>query len=169
MSCADIGLDVLTEADGLACGKASPLCCTMVADLCGGIYTVDDESLFTRLAQLVECEGEAAFIEPSCCAALEGPRHLVWVRDHGRVASERQACARMLDGAVHVIWATGGSLVPEEERQRFLERGRRTLTAKELGIRPSDFRRARMTLMTRQHYPIANRRRSCTACLRTKK
>jgi len=125
MSCADIGLDVLTEADGLACGKASPLCCTMVADLCGGIYTVDDESLFTRLAQLVEHEGETAFMEPSCCAALEGPRHLAWVRDHGNTVSEKEACARMLDGATHVIWATGGSLVPDEERQRFLKRGRR--------------------------------------------
>ena len=123
-TCFDLGLDVKTEADGLACGAASPLCCAMVQELCAGIFTVDDAQLFVRLAQLVEMEGEDAFMEPSCCAALEGPGHLLWVSKNGATEEERELCAELLEGSVHVVWATGGALVPMEERSKFVERGR---------------------------------------------
>ena len=122
-TCSHLGLDVLTDADGLACGKASPLCLTMMEHLVEGIYTVDDEQLFVRLNQLVEIEGEDAFMEPSCCASLEGPRHLAWMAEHASEEQTRNKCAQMLENTIHIMWSTGGSLVPMEERKKFCERG----------------------------------------------
>ena len=124
MTCMEIGLDVKTEADGLACGEASPLCCTMVNQLCNGIFTVDDNDLFRRLADLIDAEGGEHFMEPSCCAALEGPHHLQWMAENGKTKKEREWCVELLENSIHIIWATGGALVPEIERIKFIERGR---------------------------------------------
>ena len=124
MTCMEMGLDVRTEADGLACGEASPLCCTMVNQLCDGIFTVDDNDLFRRLADFIDAEGAQHFMEPSCCAALEGPHHLQWMAENGRTKKEREWCVELLENSIHVIWATGGALVPEIERIQFIERGR---------------------------------------------
>jgi D-serine dehydratase len=98
----------------------------MMSSLCDGIFTVEDDDLFRRLVQLVDAEGVEHFIEPSCCAALEGPRHLQWAAENGRTQEERDWCASLLENSVHVIWATGGALVPEVERVKFIERGRAT-------------------------------------------
>ena len=129
-TCADLNIDVVTEADGLACGAASPLCVSMVSELCDGIYTVNDDSLFINLIQLVELEGEDSFIEPSCCAALEGPIHLVRLAKNGKTEEVKELCKDLLHNTVHVIWATGGSLVPQEEREMYLQRGKDILKSR---------------------------------------
>jgi len=130
VSCFDLGLDVITEADGLACGTASPLCCQMVHQLCDGIYTVDDRTLFARLAQLISSEGEDSFMEPSSCAALDGPRHLVWLAKNGN-EKEKLFAQSLLQNCIHIVWATGGALVPEDEREKFIERGKRIFEEEE--------------------------------------
>jgi len=127
ISCNDVGIDVVTEADGLACGTASPLCCQMVHQLCDGIFTVDDNMLFVRLAQLMRTEGDDAFMEPSCCAAMDGPRHLAWIAKHSETEEEKVFANGLLKDAVHVVWATGGSLVPAMERMNFIRRGEELL------------------------------------------
>jgi D-serine dehydratase len=129
----DIGIDGKTEADGLAVGRASPLCCEMVGRLVDGCFTVADPTLFSQLDTLVACEGEGAFIEPSCCAALEGPAALKRGGAVGGVpAAPSQLaddlttsplCAELVERGIHVIWATGGALVPPAERAKFIARG----------------------------------------------
>ena len=108
---ADIGLDGKTEADGLAVGRASALCFETCAPLVEGSYTIEDCTLFEHLGALVELE--RSFIEPSCCACFAGPGHL---------AAGSQRARWLLAEGTHVFWATGGSLVPEAEREALLAR-----------------------------------------------
>lgn len=112
ISVQDLGLDGVTEADGLAVGRASGLVCEMVSGLVAGTFTVDDRELFTCLAALQDADG--LFMEPSCCASLMGPT---------RLAADPQA-AELLERGTHVFWATGGALVPEAERRSFYQRGK---------------------------------------------
>jgi len=107
ISVQDLGLDGRTEADGLAVGRASGLVCGIVEALVAGTFTVDDQELFQKLAQLLDAGGR--FMEPSCCAALLGP--------------ERLSNVDLLKRSTHIFWATGGALVPEGEREAFYRKG----------------------------------------------
>lgn len=114
----DIGLDNVTEADGLAVAQASELVFTLVGRLVAGVYTVADDDLFRVLARLGNAMGIR--IEPSAAACFLGSRLLLAdpASDDalpGRAA--RDACA------THLYWTTGGSLVPADEYARFLRRG----------------------------------------------
>lgn len=96
----DAGLDGKTEADGLAVGRPSKLAGTLMRTLVQGCYTICDEKLFHYLRMLKETED--IFIEPSACAGFEGPMHMVYNDKYD---------------ASHIVWATGGAMVPEEERR----------------------------------------------------
>lgn len=104
----DIGLDNLTEADGLAVGEASELVHELVRELVSGVYTVADDDLFTALARLRQTSGVE--IEPSAAACFAGARLL------GDTLSQNP-------NATHLFWTTGGSFVPAEEYERFYRRG----------------------------------------------
>lgn len=110
----DIGLDNRTDADGLAVGQASELVSPLMASQLAGVFTVPDDQLFVHLLALKTSMGVE--VEPSAAAGIGGPGWLgnspagqAYVREHGL----------NLSAATHVIWATGGSLVPPEELQRF--------------------------------------------------
>lgn len=108
----DIGIDGKTEADGLAVGRPSGLVAkAMQTQLCG-CFTVEDEKLYPYLAALKDASG--IFIEPSACAAFEGLRYTC----NGAFAPAPDA------NSIHVIWATGGNMVPEEEKKVYYERGK---------------------------------------------
>ncbi|MFT3847377.1 MAG: D-serine ammonia-lyase [Propionivibrio sp.] len=104
----DLGLDNLTEADGLAVGEASELVYRLVRELVSGVYTVADDNLFTALARLRQTSGIA--IEPSAAACFAGARWL------GETLNREP-------NATHLFWTTGGSFVPAEEYERFYRRG----------------------------------------------
>ncbi len=114
----DIGLDGKTAADGLAVGRASKLVGTAVKHVIDGCFTVDDEELYTYLAYLQDTEG--IFIEPSACAAFPGPALITDSRDY----LEQKKLADSMDAATHVIWATGGSMVPDDERETYYDMGK---------------------------------------------
>ncbi|MBF0336174.1 MAG: D-serine ammonia-lyase, partial [Alphaproteobacteria bacterium] len=99
----DLGLDNVTEADGLAVARASPLALEMAGDLLAGAFTVEDDDLFRWLALLHRHEGLA--IEPSAAAGFPG-------------AFEHPAPA----GATHVVWLTGGGKLPQAVWRGYLER-----------------------------------------------
>ena len=115
----DFGLSGMTEADGLACASSSSLVTRLMTPLLSGIFTVEDAHLFDYLRLLFETERKE--IEPSSNAVFAGPIHLLdypasqdYCRTHG-------LRAELLDNAVQIAWATGGSLVPIEERKKELE------------------------------------------------
>ena len=112
----DIGIDGITEADGLAVGRASALVAKAMKTRLSGCFTVDDGRLYPLLAMLKDTED--LFIEPSACAAFPGIGHIA--------AGEAEAPAPS-DDATHIIWATGGAMVPEEEKREYYERGRKDL------------------------------------------
>ena len=114
ISVQDIGIDNKTEADGLAVGRPSNFATTVSGHIISGIYTIEDDRLFTLLTQLMDTE--KIFLEPSATAGLIGPQ---------MVAKTVYATKNNLKmkNATHIVWATGGDLVPIEERKEFYERG----------------------------------------------
>ena len=103
ISCADIGLDGKTAADGLAVGRASYLVAELMEPIVDGCYTITDEELYPFLAELKDTEG--IFIEPSSTASFIGP-------------------ALVNKPGTHILWATGGSMVPQEEADAYYNKGK---------------------------------------------
>lgn len=118
ISVQDIGLDNKTEADGLAVGRPSRFATEISKQLISGIFTIEDETLFTLLSELKDSEN--IFVEPSATAGLIGPQLM-----------QKSGYAKMhnlnLENATHIAWATGGLLVPKQQRELFYERGCKTM------------------------------------------
>lgn len=116
----DIGIDNLTAADGLACGRPSRFVGRVMGPMISGCYTVSDERLYRLLRQLADTEGIR--LEPSALAGVPGLGLLCgkvgedYVRSHGLELSQ----------ATHIAWATGGSMVPPEIWQDYYEKGAQT-------------------------------------------
>lgn len=111
----DIGLSGKTQADGLAVGRPSAFVGGIMKKMLSGEMTVEDSKLYDYMRDLLETEG--IFLEPSACAAFQGPVSA------GRVQMKQYLAENGLEAkrkqAVHVAWATGGSLVPEEIREEY--------------------------------------------------
>ena len=112
ISCADIGLSGATCADGLAVGRASGFVGKFMEPHMSGCYTLTDDRMHRLLAQLADNEG--IFLEPSALAGMYGP-----------VLAERcPEFAPFANAATHIVWATGGSMVPPEEMQKYYRLGK---------------------------------------------
>ena len=114
-SSTDFGIPLTTAADGLAVGRPSALVCEAMAPLLDGLYTVEDEGLFTHLT--LAADADELKLEPSALAGVPGILHTV---QRGLVP------ATPPENAVHIVWATGGNLVPQDEWRGYVEKGRRT-------------------------------------------
>ncbi len=118
----DLGIDNVTAADGLAVGRASGFVGKAMQRLLDGFYTVSDEEMYRLLALMERSEGQR--LEPSALAGVPGI-----ARVHGdqgylaRAGLDRQTMAR----ANHLVWATGGNMVPAQEMQAYLVKGRQLL------------------------------------------
>lgn len=124
VSAQDFGVDNITIADGLAVGRPSGLVCRMMKALLAGVYTVDDDQLFRLLAQLDETENLQ--LEPSALAGMPGPYRLM--QEENMVQwLEKQGVSQFMNNATHLVWATGGSMVPEQEMDVYIQRGRELL------------------------------------------
>lgn len=117
ISVQDLGIDNRTEADGLAVGRASNFATNISNHIISGVYTIKDEDLFVLLSELMDSEN--IFLEPSATAGLIGPQ-MIAETDYFEKNNVN------LKNAIHVAWATGGDLVPELEREKFYERGKKT-------------------------------------------
>ena len=113
----DIGLTGLTHADGLAVGRASGFVGRVMEPLLSGGFTLRDAKLYEYMRDLLETEN--AFIEPSSCAAFEGPA-LLGRSEEWREYIEANGLAEKMKNAAHIAWATGGRLVPEEIRKEYI-------------------------------------------------
>lgn len=116
ISVQDIGLTGFTHADGLAVGRPSGFVGKAMKHILSGEATLADPKLYDYMRALLE--SEQIFIEPSACAAFEGPLKLCgpegepYRKDHG--------LAELSGAATHVAWATGGRLVPEDIRAEYI-------------------------------------------------
>lgn len=113
----DIGLTGLTHADGLAVGRASGFVGRVMEPLLSGGFTLRDAKLYEYMRDLLETEN--VFIEPSSCAAFEGPA-LLGRSEEWREYIEAHGLAEKMKNAAHIAWATGGRLVPEEIRKEYI-------------------------------------------------
>ena len=124
----DIGIDNHTAADGLAVGRPSGFVGRAMHRLIDGCYTLSDNELFRLLTLTAETEQQ--HIEPSAAAGIAGIARILGdaaqnYRTHMGLTPE------ILQNATHLIWSTGGSMVPDQEMQTYLDKGRQLLTTHE--------------------------------------
>ena len=108
LSVKDFGVDNRTLADGLAVGRASGFVGKQMIDFMDGCYTVADERMSALLKKLADRENIC--LEPSALAGMFGP--VMLARELGA-----------LPHGYHLVWATGGSMVPKEEYQKYYTQG----------------------------------------------
>ena len=108
----DLGIYGLTHADGLAVGRASGL----VSKIMDPIFTLEDYKLYDYLRILNSSENKR--IEPSSCAAFEGPVTLMKYETSRKYVEEK--IGKNIENAYHICWATGGRMVPQEDMEKFL-------------------------------------------------
>lgn len=116
ISVQDIGLTGLTHADGLAVGRPSGFVGGVMKYLLSGEFTVRDAKLYDYMRDLLDTE--AIFLEPSACAAFQGPVHMEKSEITENYLLENHLKEKMKN-VTHIAWATGGNLVPEEIREEY--------------------------------------------------
>ncbi len=117
ISLEDVGIDSHTAADGLAVSRASGFVGRLMAPFITGCYTLTDVRMFRMLRQLADTEN--IYLEPSALAGMYGP-----------VLMEKNdafTIFRGLKNAVHLVWATGGSMVPKAEMEKYYRAGKQVL------------------------------------------
>ena len=117
ISVQDIGLTGLTHADGLAVGRASGFVGRVMVPILSGEFTLRDAKLYDYMRDLLETEN--IFIEPSACAAFQGPVMLNQYPE-SRAYLEQHDLTHKMAQATHILWATGGRLVPESIREEYI-------------------------------------------------
>ena len=104
----------------MAVAEVSQFIAQIMYPLLSGVYTIQDDDLFLWLAKAWHHAGLK--LEPSAAACLGGPGAVTGSADGQSYLSEH-GLTEVMANATHVMWATGGSLVPEEEFQAFLQKG----------------------------------------------
>lgn len=117
ISVQDIGLSGQTEADGLAVRRPSAFVGGIMKQILSGEMTIQDHKLYQYMKELLEKED--IFLEPSACAAFQGPASIENKKEMKRYLKEHHLEAKM-EKAVHIAWATGGSLVPEDVKEEYI-------------------------------------------------
>ncbi len=112
ISDAFFGLDTHTAADGLAVGRPSGLACRAMRHMLDGCFTMQDDALFRHLSLIAETE--QIRLEPSAVAGVSGLAPIL--RDPAYAALPQHHIT-------HLIWATGGSMVPPAEWERYNAKG----------------------------------------------
>ncbi|MEI0516330.1 D-serine ammonia-lyase [Brachyspira murdochii] len=116
ISVKDIGINGITHADGLAVGRPSGLVSRIMEPILSGEFTIADYRLYDYLRYLNETENIQ--IEPSACAAFQGPVELMKNEESKNYIKEK--IGDNIKNSYHICWATGGSMVPKEDMDNFL-------------------------------------------------
>lgn len=120
----DFGIDNITAADGLAVGRPSGFVGKAMQRLIDGYYTITDDELYALLALLEQQEGVR--LEPSALAGVPGIARVL-AAEQGEYRERAGLTPGRLDRATHLVWATGGSMVPADEMNAYLKKGREFL------------------------------------------
>ncbi|MFV0432634.1 MAG: D-serine ammonia-lyase [Leucobacter sp.] len=118
-SVGDFRIDNVTAADGLACGRPSGFVGRAMQRLIDGYYTVDDDNLYRTLVVLDASEWLRA--EPSAMAGVVG---IECVAAHPEYLELQRIAPERFARSTHIAWVTGGSMVPPEEMEAYVARGR---------------------------------------------
>jgi len=116
ISVQDIGIDNITEADGLAVGRASSFVGRNMTKLLNGITTTDDKELFRALVTLID--SESIKLEPSALAGATALKKLI------KTDYFNQFTVSQLKNSTHILWATGGSFVPKDIMDHYYATGK---------------------------------------------
>ena len=118
ISVQDVGIDNITDADGLAVGRPSGFVGKTIEPFLSGIYTVNDEHLYKLLKKLVDTE--SIHMEPSALAGIIGP---VKLGNDGAEYLSKHRLSDKLKNGTHIVWGTGGNMVPEEIKKQYYQKG----------------------------------------------
>ncbi|MCO1602987.1 D-serine ammonia-lyase [Desulfosporosinus nitroreducens] len=116
----DFGIDNITDADGLAVGRASSFIGKTMINLLSGIYTLNDNMLYRMLS--VMADTEEIFVEPSALAGAPGMFNLFMTNAGNKYVID-QGLTDKIQNASHIIWATGGNMVPQSEMSNYYQKG----------------------------------------------
>lgn len=118
ISVQDVGIDNITEADGLAVGRPSGFVGKVIEPFLSGSYTVADEQLYLLLKKLVDSEN--IYLEPSALAGMIGPVKLC---KSGTKYIKNHQLSKKMNKGTHIVWGTGGSMVPKEMMKQYYQKG----------------------------------------------
>ena len=121
VSVQDFGIDNITDADGLAVGRASGFVGKTLENLISGAYTAQDNTLYLLLSTLIDSENIR--LEPSALAGVPGAIKLL-KEEVGQKYIENNNLKTKLQNATHIAWATGGSMVPKDIMDAYYKRGK---------------------------------------------
>lgn len=116
----DIGIELKTEADGLAVGRPSGFVGEIMMPLIDGIFTVEDHTMLWLLHLLSVTD--KIELEPSALAGFYGPIQLFYTKDGFNYLLNEDLLEKM-QNATHLSWATGGGLVPRAIMDDFKKAG----------------------------------------------
>ena len=116
-----IGLSGMTVADGLAVPRTSGLVSKVMDAFFDGGYTVEENEF--RALQFLLNESENIFLEPAAVAGISGAVRLTGTEE-GHTYLKDKGLLDKMKNSTHIAWATGGSMVPQESRNEFLEEGK---------------------------------------------
>ncbi len=120
ISVQDIGIDNITEADGLAVGRPSSFVGKIMDKLLSGEFTIDDSRLYKFLTALADEEN--IYLEPSALAGFLGPIFIS--SEKGKEYLTNHNLYDKKDNITHMCWATGGNLVPESIMKEYYSKGK---------------------------------------------
>ncbi|HEN8798419.1 TPA: D-serine ammonia-lyase [Pseudomonas putida] len=118
----DFGIDNITAADGLAVGRPSGFVGKAMQRLIDGYYTVTDEALYSLM--VVAFEHDKVKLEPSALAGVPGMARVLQAQAY---LARQGFSPAQLQHATHLVWGTGGSMVPQDEFDAYLAKGRSLL------------------------------------------
>ncbi|EJP96257.1 D-serine ammonia-lyase [Bacillus cereus] len=114
----DIGIDNVTDADGLAVGRPSGFVGKTMKPFLSGNYTVSDEELYRLLKELADTEN--IYLEPSALAGMIGPLNVCKAENE---YLQKQQLTEKVKKGTHIVWGTGGSMVPEDVMNGYYKKG----------------------------------------------
>ncbi|MBE7121799.1 D-serine ammonia-lyase [Bacillus cereus] len=114
----DIGIDNVTDADGLAVGRPSGFVGKTMEPFLSGNYTVSDEELYRLLKELADTEN--IYLEPSALAGMIGPLNVCKAENE---YLQKQQLTEKVKKGTHIVWGTGGSMVPEDVMNGYYKTG----------------------------------------------
>lgn len=111
-----LGLELKTDADGLAVSTPSRFIGQLMETILGGCCTLKDDDMYRHLLTMYETEGLE--VEPSAAAGCGIPP-LLCASDAGREYLRQHGLTAHMAQATHIIWTTGGLFVPPEQHEEF--------------------------------------------------